>query len=55
MSWAAINSTFHTVDGEDVWEDFVDQAEGSHLSRTYDVAGFYMGGLRCDSGQRRNS
>ena len=24
---AAINSTFHTVDGEEAWEDFVDQAE----------------------------
>ena len=31
---AAINSTFDSVDGEDAWEDFVDQAEGA-ISREH--------------------
>ena len=30
----AINSTFDSVDGEDVWEEFVDQAE-SAISREH--------------------
>lgn len=30
----AINSTFDSVDGEDAWEEFVDQAEGA-ISREH--------------------